>query len=697
MFSATTVDADFSGNSLENVTNVKCLNSLDKLNLNRNKIKYISNDTFTNMTYLRILDLSENVLMTLEPNTTTIAYGNIFHVDISNNMLDSFDITNAFRIGPYCKLSSKASNIEKFVNKTNFTINENEKYGHGQLLFDQGTVFDFRVFHAMGVQQISELRNVIKGNIIPDNVSARCDCFLVPVLEHFGVHEHLLESLNANFMCESPERNRGLNLSDLIRRQYYSDLSCEMPDCPFGCKCIDKQFEKIVSVKCIGIDTLPDDIPVGYWSYTDLELCINASTLTDLGNREYLSRVKNLVLVNIELTQLDPAAILLLKGATIDIRSQLLESLPVQIFDLDRTKILFGPSPVICNCENLWVGEWIRTKGGPGILMCNTDTAIVDAFSVTSESIQCIDEDSDLGTLAYSLGTMSVFIAVFSILAFCFRYELLIMKRRRFDRICDGNLPIFVSFNDNDEGCNGANLDNLAKKELINEPTPNGDKKQQRRNLDRPLEMRKRRRELLHHRRPQNWIDNVHNFVLYELSERFDDYTRDYYLPLLDADVGEDRDTLTLDKLEQCDKYVVVLSKRYMEDRDCRFEFDAMWKKFVKDPQKDIIISSYDTLKTSEVKDRRLKAFLRVHDDINYLNRDGKIFTRLDRRLGQRVLSRNKPSTAYMRSYSQSPEVPPFSLVSSALDGLSTPDSLVYNVRFSRNVREASNTRNLSF
>lgn len=205
------------------------MRNFDRLNLNQNHIRQLPSNTFRNMQYLRYLGLVGNELMDLERDAFKILQGNIFTVDVSENNFNSVDVTNVFRAGTFCKLWYREYRVAELVNKNSISVDGNVQYGPGDIYIINGSQFDFRVFDDLGYDDTPDLFSKHLGSFVVDNTSLTCDCYMVPpLIENRDFILIYVESLKFNFICERPENVKGLNLSDLMVKETYSDLVCDL-------------------------------------------------------------------------------------------------------------------------------------------------------------------------------------------------------------------------------------------------------------------------------------------------------------------------------------------------------------------------------------------------------------------------------------------------------------------------------------
>ncbi|CAC5365951.1 unnamed protein product [Mytilus coruscus] len=102
------VDINFSENQVENTPNIECLHILDTLNLSFNRIERLNNSTFRVLKYLRVLDLSDNKIQYIEPNTNfKMQYFSRFNNYVSPQPT-RFDV--------YLSFNTENYNIMKWIN-----------------------------------------------------------------------------------------------------------------------------------------------------------------------------------------------------------------------------------------------------------------------------------------------------------------------------------------------------------------------------------------------------------------------------------------------------------------------------------------------------------------------------------------------------------------------------------------------------
>ena len=110
------VVVDLSQNRLSALINVNCLQRLDTLILKNNWITSLSNVSLLGMTELRILDLSNSLLTTIEASTISDPSIGILYVLFTENSFTTVAITNVVIESPFCALNYSNNNVKEIVN-----------------------------------------------------------------------------------------------------------------------------------------------------------------------------------------------------------------------------------------------------------------------------------------------------------------------------------------------------------------------------------------------------------------------------------------------------------------------------------------------------------------------------------------------------------------------------------------------------
>lgn len=121
------VTVNLSDNKIQNLPNISCLLNLDTLDLSKNNITNISSSNFSQLSFLRYLDLSDNVISYLKPGAFNYRPGSLMHIKLKRNRLYSIDITNFYLGYWFYELDYSHNKISEITNKLNWKIFRKDK------------------------------------------------------------------------------------------------------------------------------------------------------------------------------------------------------------------------------------------------------------------------------------------------------------------------------------------------------------------------------------------------------------------------------------------------------------------------------------------------------------------------------------------------------------------------------------------
>ncbi|OWF54035.1 Slit-like 1 protein [Mizuhopecten yessoensis] len=435
---------DFSFNHIEEIANISCLVHLDTLKLKGNKLKYISNTTFINLRNLREVDLSHNLIQKMDPNIFNIAGVQTYHVDVSQNILKTLDITNVFPENAlFCEVNYTHSLFGKFVNTADMRLNPNKTYGSGEVILSNCVFPDhplslLLVSHPQDYPLISKVFQ--HGRIFMEGTAVMCDCRLGFILTLFRVMEDFKRRFFAKtdsmkYYCAGPPNMVNYTYMNILEDKNLTHLLvCDVKQfCPKGCKCIEQPSKHRLKVNCenSSFTALPEKVPI---TKLNVELHLAKNHIANLEYRDYLDKVSLLDLSDNPIQSISPEAIGSLTQATkITLNEHMLKGIPETIRKLDASKIDFGDNPLPCDCDNIWIGDWMRftRDNSSSKLMCKTFKGVVSAEVVTTSYLDCPVGTSET-LLQVMVGLLSALccMLIWVLIAVQFKFEILLLKRK---------------------------------------------------------------------------------------------------------------------------------------------------------------------------------------------------------------------------------------------------------------------------
>ena len=591
-----TVTIDLAQNFIAVFDNISCVVHLNTLYLNNNKITKLSSKIFYELHYLRTVDVSHNNIVTLEPNVFSTASGTIFNASASQETLEELDVTNFYSPGFFCTRNFSNTSV-KVINKSNFKIGAaNITVGPGTVYSGSTTVSPFYNFTNIGTD-FPDLDGIIKVSHEYRNYTFHCDCSIVPFLKEVSV-PFIIEVMPffafQGLYCSSPEELNGLHIFKNFTPETLDLITCNIIDfCPWKCICTDYQNQERVVVNCTGAGytVLPNEMPIGFWNNKQLEVVLAGNGIRNIQEREWLKRVEKISFANNPFEHLDASVIEKLPDeGEIDLSGLKLAYIPRNLQNKDLFNINFTDTTVICDCHNVWIGDWIRSYSADENLICIANGRSIFAEHVYARDLGCIDENSLktfilIGSL---VSGMFIMIITFLLLNY-FRLELLVLKKRLFyERKAHTCTKLFISFDPEDEW-------------------------------------------VFH------WVirDRQRKHFHETIMERLTKNRLKYYIPCLDLELGTHVEAETSQKASECDTFIIILSEGYLQNETCRQEFGIIWKQYKANIHKNIILIEFDLRsKLGKTIDRRVMALLRFNRSLQFEASNDRVIDRLILKLG---------------------------------------------------------------
>jgi len=584
-FNNTLVKLDLAFNKIKDISKIQCLPELDSIILDNNSIKEITNKTFSSMKNLRVLSMRNNVnIMKLEPNVINIGDQNIYIVDLSENWLDSVDVTNIFRPGPFCSLNISNGTIGNIFNENHYKINVRQ--GPGDIFLEDVGVVEFFNFTDLGLDY-SEMPKYLEGHLNMDK-SIMCDCFMHPIAEWFVKWVHYWPNIGrSDFLCNKPELMKGKSIKEVVEAGELYRFACELKNCPTFCSCIDMPSKKKIVVNCSdqALTEFPAEMPVGYWGNNRVELLMSRNRITAIPARYYMDKLVGLDLSGNEITYINTKSVENLQYTNIPKDGMIISDQNVQRLDpsfqaVDPRVFVFGDNPVVCDCGNLWIGDWIRVNNAFGRLRCKTSYGVTLAEDVTSETLDCIENTVQF---AYFLVPSIVVVALLLltiILSFVFRYELIMVFRKVKRNYPESNceIDVFLSICEDN--------------------------------------------------------DAVLKFIRYDVLSALQKNNYSVYLPYLHA-VRGDRDSEILKGIQISKNFVIVLSQEYGQNYASLSEFKTLWKWYSFDKSREITVINFDHIEAGHIPNRKLRAVKRFSRRVDFKDRNVTFAKKLEQALGK--------------------------------------------------------------
>ncbi|XP_071135519.1 protein toll-like [Mytilus edulis] len=592
------IEIEATNNKISSIGNISCLHILDTLDLSHNSIDSIGKDTFKHLPLLRVLRLTHNGITTVEPYALAGTTMSIFLADLSFNNMTEIDMSILIPENRFCQYDFSSNNIVKIVNEQNFKIDVDKIYHGGFVNLNSNDITQWFDFKDLGIDDISILGKVMQFGFSLQNMKWTCDCRMEPFLE---LSQDTLKRIwrdYYNVTCWDPPEYRGVSITDFFMEEDKLHLlvcnKSSADKCPKECYCFYQPKNRRTVVNCTGVGLLelPTYVPEG----DNLTLLFDENDITKLEYREYFNRSSVIRLSNNKLNTISSNAIESIdSNAVFDLSDNNMNELPrdFQSFDPCITKL--GKIKISCGCGDQWLVDWVKNKRAE---KCKNTTEII--CFIGDEYVSTIDldlgnfcnDDSNLIFLNILFGILiALLLGVFGVL-YTFRYELFILKRRFINQKSTKIYPLFkydvlISFDDNDA--------------------------------------------------------ELRSWVMQKLASYLKGACYKTFIPCRDGKFGDIREEALINNINSCKNYIVILCDKYHTEDTfwTTVEWKYIWHSFKQNKERQIIIINYHQLESSEIREEKLKAFIRVGTDIDFSNRKHHLFKDIHERLGSPILTNN--------------------------------------------------------
>ena len=205
---------DLSHNHLSQLRPLSCLEVLHTLDVSYNRLTFIANTTFEEMTNLRFIDLSHNFISDIEPFTFQQSNIHILSLNIEYNLLTSVEWTNVFLLKPSCVVSYAYNAISNITNRDRRypdlkAFKENGERG-GFINLSNNSISTGPDPDILGLKSKVDYGIVSYGRFIIQlkNNKLFCDCNLYPfwlhVLEYAQLYYGDGGSKRFEYCCDRP-------------------------------------------------------------------------------------------------------------------------------------------------------------------------------------------------------------------------------------------------------------------------------------------------------------------------------------------------------------------------------------------------------------------------------------------------------------------------------------------------------------
>lgn len=257
------VIVDFAHNSLRVIGEMGCLVYLDTLQLSWNKISYIHNDSLRGLKFLRVLDLSNNLITEIASWSFNAGLPRLFSINLENNRLRTVSISNIILNRPICKLNYKNNRIVQIGGQISF---HREDYPRSEVcgLIDlsDNMMQSLPKFTRVQFPQNVSLFHMLQFKLSMSGNEISCDCNLYEYIQEARpwLEQHWLEY--TTMKCSGPLHLQQTQISQISKNDQIDSLVCNISrqdGCPSPCSCYTQpsRYRTIINCTSFNLTSIP--------------------------------------------------------------------------------------------------------------------------------------------------------------------------------------------------------------------------------------------------------------------------------------------------------------------------------------------------------------------------------------------------------------------------------------------------------
>ena len=575
-------------------------------------LSILRNETFLGLHELRVLDLSENDIVHIEPYALSHSSLGMLDMDISYNSMNEFDFSNILLRKTFCELDLSHNKLTTIVNEAGFQLDDfiGEFEDGGMVLLNNNGFVTWPDFRDIGVDDIIKLGIFKDWGFDFTDAKWSCNCKMVPFLQKIEDHLKNIWRDYFNVTCYEPPHLHGKSIPQLVVTKELDLFVCNLTQqdgCPKNCNCTEQtnQNRLIINCESNGLRSMPDLSRLPDWY--DVELYLAKNEIKTVGRENYFNRTTVLDLSENSLIEISPDAFkdLETKGKRIDISGNTdLNVKTLEFRNIDRCILNLGDKVVKCDCHHRWIGGWVaeepRRQSG---IACN------------ASNVYCATENGNILTSQYSWDCENNNIIIIILSSFFGTISLLLLITMCFLELYKYEVYLFYRYNIRTRGSSKNAKHDVY---ICTSDTDNTER-----------EMRKLR-----------WIRDALLPMLQQSRYKV-------FLPTIHADPGSIQNEEIEREMLNSRNYLVVLSNEFVNESEdnkysesnilsrCHLEWKTAWNYFRSYKDKKIVVINFDHIRKHELKSiPTLRAYIRTKYRVDFSNRNKNIADEIRRQLG---------------------------------------------------------------
>lgn len=394
---------------------------LTELDISKNRLQSLPIRLFQDKENLKVVDFSHNRLKFVSSEMFLYPLPNLRHLYLQYNFLTSMEPWGMNNTNyPIHMIDLRFNNISDITNALNFTYEHrrilgNEEKAYIDLRYNSFTTWrdrfmtQFRPGVSISVIAMELLVDFRENHWI-------CDC---------NIH-NLVKEMDSAYIkwafpdmmmlkCAEPESLKGKKIFYEVAQHAFV---CNISDnCPQDCLCQENPELQITIIDCrnTGLTTLPESLP--YIKYQNIAMMLDHNNITKLTNRSYTHFISHISVAHNKLTSVSSQFIddiTETNGAFIDLRGNYLTALPDNTQKIPLRNIRLEENELVCSCDMLWMVGWINVEESQYVdrksLWCEYKGKHYVITDLTAEILDC--RDTTLLTVLAILGVVIVIVLI---------------------------------------------------------------------------------------------------------------------------------------------------------------------------------------------------------------------------------------------------------------------------------------------